>query len=246
MDYYGKTVFYGKSATLTLTISLLKQTVGISLSPALNPQASGRPQAGEQRYNYKAACHFALTTVECATLFHTFPAILNGTYEDPTAKDPKYKNMFTFTHYPNNQPSYFKLFVPSDNGQLRKGQMMLSLNPPAAQGVSFVMNQEQFLLFYGFVDFGWKMLPGICGCLGGYMALLKGADRDDSAQNGGGNGYGNEQQQQQASTNGAVQETVFQVTGQQNTSNTGSVAAAQGFGAGVQTTNIEDPQLFKF
>lgn len=130
--------FYGKFSRMGMALST-NGGLQISLAPVLDgQQASGKVEKGINKFNNDAMVFFTLSPDETAYINQQIPSIAKGSYVNKDATDEKYKNVFSLTHYKDNNAS--RLLLTNDG----PGQIKLTVTEPNKQSVSFIIKNSTY------------------------------------------------------------------------------------------------------
>ena len=147
--------FYNpKVAHIGLGVSVNTGTMQISMSKSTDPNFSGRPEKGQQLYDHKNKVFFGLSPVECSFITRNMQALMNGTFKNPNAKEAKFPNAITITHFRENKPSKLILERATDREGNATGSLKITVFPPPGEpGVitSYVLRADELVVFTNFV-----------------------------------------------------------------------------------------------
>jgi hypothetical protein len=131
-------MFYGIYSCLGLSISI-NGNLRIQLSKALDANDRSRPTEGVPKYDHENKAIFSLNSNECFHILNNINQILDGSYQDPDPKcDPKYKNVFKITHYPENGTSRLLLQKDKESDNLK-----VSIITSGNEMISFILNYNK-------------------------------------------------------------------------------------------------------
>lgn len=156
----AKTLFYNpKVAAMGIDVSVVTNSIQFEIAKSINPQAGGKPQAGSKVYDWDAKAFFSLTPDECATIDSNLNQILDGTYKDPRASDPKYAHILTLTHFRDNQPSRCSIQRAQDGSGNPINSVTVSITPPGGNSFFYPLRPEELLIWRWFIRNGYQQLP---------------------------------------------------------------------------------------
>jgi hypothetical protein len=173
--------FNPRTSTISVSVSVSRRTVQISLAKALDPNFKGRPAKGQKMYDHDNSLFFSLTPEESAVMFRAFDPLMKGTYVNSEEKNEKYKNVLTLTHFREDQP--YRLIVSGSKdakGNLT-GSIVLTIIPPQGQGnyVSYVFRSDELDCFRSFIFHGFNSLPFLCAFRDGIAKAEKQKSYDE-------------------------------------------------------------------
>lgn len=163
--------FYNpRLSMITFGVSVFKGTVQVSIAKTLDPNFKGMPSKGQKIYDWENTAFFSLSPEECLRIMASLDSIIHGTYNNPKEKNPKYANVFSITHFQNEQPS--RLLIDGSKSQqgAPTGSIVITLIPPQGKGQtgSYVCRPEEFgrVKFYlgngaKYLDFTKDVFDGI-------------------------------------------------------------------------------------
>lgn len=170
----AKTIFYNpKIAAFGIDVSIVSNAIQFEIAKAINPQASGRPQPGSKVYDWDAKAFFSLTADECAVIDSNLNQILDGTYNDPKASDPKYAHVLTLTHFRDNKPSRYSVQRAQDAQGNPINSVTVSISPAGGQSFFYPLRVEEMLIWRWFIKSGYQRLPYDSAILGANGAIEK-------------------------------------------------------------------------
>jgi hypothetical protein len=174
-NYNKKIMFYGKQSVLSLTFTVQNQSLQVAIAPAYDPNRTmSRPVPGQKIYNHDNAAFFSIGMSECAILSKNFNDVLAGKYKDPDPKcDPKYTGWIKLTHFKDNQPTKLAMYSTPRDGKITGTAITISISNPGKAIVSYIFKGPEIMIFQSMLEFGWRMLPGICATLFGISSFLK-------------------------------------------------------------------------
>ena len=149
-----KTMFYNpKVAAIGIDVSIVTNSIQLSIAKTFDPNVSGRPVAGQKVYDWDNQSFFSLMPEECFNIDQVVNPLLNGTYIDPKATDPKYAHIFNLTHYKDEHATRFSL-------QLKNNSLVIGIkNPNNPQMCYYQFRPAELAVFLGFVRAGYQRLP---------------------------------------------------------------------------------------
>ena len=156
----AKTIFYNpKVGALGIDVSIVSNSIQLELGKAINPSASGRPAAGAKVYDWDNKAFFSLTPDECARIDANLNQILDGTYKNVEASDPKYQHIFPLTHFRENQASRFSIQKTGDIQGKPVNSITIGIVPPGAPALYYPLRPEEMLIWRWFIKSGYQRLP---------------------------------------------------------------------------------------
>ncbi|MFW6002164.1 MAG: hypothetical protein ACOCQD_02390 [archaeon] len=163
--------------------------IQIAAAPTLDANFKGRPQKGQQVYNHEKKVFYSLTPAECTEIVNNLKKIKTGTYEDPKAQNERYKDVFTITHFKENEPSHLSIRTLKNpqNGELLNG-VKITITPVKSSGfesVSHNFTGTQLQILGHFLKCGSEFLPFMNQFFRSLIKLLKytSFNMQDNSQN---------------------------------------------------------------
>jgi hypothetical protein len=85
------TFYKPKMASFGMTLSITKGTLQLFWTPPFPDASTGFAKEGEKRYDYDNQMVSSISAYDCFKIMGAWNKLLDGTFEDPNAKDEKYK-----------------------------------------------------------------------------------------------------------------------------------------------------------
>lgn len=153
--FEGVSFFNTRTSRLDLNITAKFAGARITIAKTLNPDAKGRAQKGEKRFDNEHAASFTLTRDECCTLAEAMPALVKGNYVNPDEKDPKRKSTLSFTHFPpGKSPSFLLIDTARDRNNVICGSLKISVIPSKDSEYSaawYIFKKNEMMRFGYFI-----------------------------------------------------------------------------------------------
>jgi hypothetical protein len=163
-------IFYNpKLAAFKVEVSTQKEKIQIMVAPAVDPNRTGRPQKGEQVFDWNNCGFFSLLPNECWNLARNWDKILRGTYKDPKATNPEYEGNFTLVHYLNNQPSRLTFKCATDTNGNPNGSIHVYLSKTDGKSIHYILRLDEQEMLKEFIIHGYKDLPYECAFRDGLL-----------------------------------------------------------------------------
>ena len=166
-------VFYNpKVSCMNVSISLLKGTLQLQISKALDPGNLSRPKPGEKRYDHDNSLFFSLNMRECTELALNWNAVADGTYNNPKSRDEKYANAITFEHFSDDNKSLVMLTVMK-SPNYDKSMIVSIFNSEKQQRLYYPLSGIEVDMFREIVMNCYRRLPFECMLINAKERLVR-------------------------------------------------------------------------